>query len=213
VFQVAFGSGPINNYPFVLWLCAGMIPWFFFSESLANATGSIVDYSYIVKKIVFRVSMLPLIKILSSLVVHLFFVLLIIVLLLLYGYKPALSWIQVFYYMGATMLFVMGLSWVTSSIAVFIRDVRQIIAMLLQIGFWITPIFWNFRLVPQKYVLLCKANPAYYIVEGYRECFLTHVWFWEHPLRMLYFWGVTFVIIIIGALLFLRLRPHFADVL
>ena len=66
VFELGFKSAPVGNFPFILWLMTGIIPWFFISESLGSGTGSVVENSYLVKKIVFRVSMLPVIKILSG---------------------------------------------------------------------------------------------------------------------------------------------------
>jgi len=74
VFQVGFKSAPMKDFPFVLWLIAGIIPWFFFQESLMNATNSLLEYSYLVKKVVFKVSVLPLVKIISALFVHIFFI-------------------------------------------------------------------------------------------------------------------------------------------
>ena len=60
--------------PFVLWLTAGMVPWFFFSEALNNGTNALVEYKYLVQKVVFNISVLPVIKILAALYVHLFFI-------------------------------------------------------------------------------------------------------------------------------------------
>lgn len=213
VFQVAFQVKSVDNYPFILWLMTGMIPWFFFSESLINATNSILSYSFLVKKVVFRVSILPIIKILSALFVHLFFIAVMVIVFCLYGYLPTIYNLQILYYLCATMTLVCGLSWITSSLTVFIKDISQIVTMLMQIGFWATPIFWNFRTVPKEYHALIALNPAFYIVEGYRESFISHAWFWEDPGRTLYFWGFTLVVFVIGAILFLKLRPHFADVI
>ena len=75
VFQVGFKSMPVDNFPFILWLMAGMIPWFFFAESLQSATNSILSNSFLVKKVVFRVSLLPIIQIISALAIHIFFIL------------------------------------------------------------------------------------------------------------------------------------------
>lgn len=75
VFQVGFRAVPVDNFPFILWIMAGMLPWFFFAESLQSATQSILTNSFLVKKVVFRVSLLPIIQIGSALVIHLFFVL------------------------------------------------------------------------------------------------------------------------------------------
>jgi ABC-type polysaccharide/polyol phosphate export permease len=213
VFQIAFHAGPVDKYPFIIWLMTGMIPWFFFTESLTNATNSILAYSFLVKKVVFRVSILPIIKILSALVVHLFFLILILFVSFINGYNPTIYNLQVVYYLCSTMILVCGLSWITSSLTVFIKDTGQIVAMLMQIGFWATPIFWNIKTVPEKYRNLIFLNPAFYIIEGYRESFMSQTWFWQNPGHALYFWSFTLCVFVIGAILFLKLRPHFADVL
>lgn len=213
VFQVGFKSKPINDFPFVLWLICGMIPWFFFSEALQSSTNSILENSYLVKKIVFRVSSLPIIRILSSLFIHVFFILLIFVMFLVYGYKPSIYNIQVIYYLFASIALLLGLSWITSSLVVFLRDLGHIVSILIQFGFWLTPIFWSFSIMPPKYQFLFKLNPVYYIVEGYRDTFINHIWFWQHYNLTISFWLITLGFLFIGVLLFKKLRPHFADVL
>jgi lipopolysaccharide transport system permease protein/teichoic acid transport system permease protein len=213
VFQVGFKSQPVSNYPFILWLISGMIPWFFFADSLQNATHSVMGNSFLVKKVVFQVNILPLVKIASSLFVHLFFIVFMFVMFVLYGYTPDLYWLQIFYYLFATIILVLGLSWISSSLIVFLKDVGEFIAMILQFGFWLTPIFWNLSIVPQKYQYLLKLNPLLYITEGYRDAMINKVWFWEHPNMSIYFWVVTLVMLVGGMLVFRKLRPHFADVL
>jgi ABC-type polysaccharide/polyol phosphate export permease len=213
VFDVGFKVPPVGKYPFILWLIAGMIPWFFFAESLGNATNSILEYSYLVKKVVFKVSVIPIIRILSALFIHLFFVVVIFFAFLAYGYSPRWCNLQIFYYLFAMIVLVVGLSWITSSLVIFVKDVGQVVAMFLQFGFWITPILWNIGMVPEKYQSLMKLNPVYYITEGYRNSFISGIWFWEYPHWTLEFWILTSVIFILGAIIFLKLRPHFADVL
>jgi ABC-type polysaccharide/polyol phosphate export permease len=213
VFQVGFKSAPVGNFPFILWLICGMIPWFFFSESFMSATNSVLDNSYLVKKIVFRVSILPIIRIVSSLFIHLFFVIIIFVMFILYGYMPSIYNLQVIYYLFATIILVLGLSWITSSLVIFLRDLGQIIGILIQFGFWMTPIFWTLKTVPEKYQFILKLNPVYYLIEGYRDSFINHSWFWEHYNLTVNFWFLTGMVFFAGVLLFKRLRPHFADVL
>ncbi|MED0676143.1 ABC transporter permease [Aneurinibacillus thermoaerophilus] len=213
VFQVGFKSMPVDNFPFILWLICGLIPWFFFSDALNSATTSIIDNSYLVKKIVFRVGILPFIKITSVLFVHLFFICFLFIAFAAYGYYPSVYNLQVFYYSFAMIMLVLGLSWITSALVVFLKDVGQIVAMLLQFGFWLTPIFYAIKIVPEKYHTIMKLNPMYYIIEGYRDTFIYHVWFWEHYKLTAYFWSVTGVCLIVGAVIFRKLRPHFADVL
>jgi len=213
VFEVGFRTPSVGNYPFILWLIAGIIPWFFFSEGLGNATSSILEYSYLVKKVVFKVSVIPIIKILSALFIHLFFIGIILLAFLAYGYRPRLCNLQVFYYLFAMIVMLVGLSWITSSLVVFVRDVGQVVTMFLQFGFWFTPILWNIGMVPEKYQTLMKLNPVFYITEGYRNSFISGIWFWEYPRWTLEFWILTGIIFVLGAIIFLKLRPHFADVL
>jgi lipopolysaccharide transport system permease protein/teichoic acid transport system permease protein len=133
---------------------------------------------------------------------------------MLYGYPPDLHYLQVFYYLFAAIALLLGLSWLTSSLIIFMRDIGQLVAMVLQFAFWLTPIFWSAKILPVKYVNLIKLNPVYYLVEGYRESFIYKVWFWEgHYMLTLYYWIVTGCIFVLGAVVFRRLRPHFADVL
>ncbi|RAV13795.1 ABC transporter permease [Paenibacillus contaminans] len=213
VFQVGFKSMPVDNFPFILWLSSAMIPWFFISDCIQNSTNSIVDNSYLVKKVVFRVGVLPLIKIYSAIFVHLFFIFFIFIMFLIYGYMPSIYNLQVLYYMFGIIVLVLGISWITSALVVFFKDTGQIVAMFLQIGFWLTPIFYSLNIVPEKFRVFLKLNPAFYLIEGYRDTFVYHKWFWEHPYLTIYFWTVSLLLMVIGIFVFKRLRPHFADVL
>ncbi len=213
VFQVGFKSKPINDCPFILWLTSGIIPWFFFSDSISNATNSVTSNSYLVKKVVFRISLLPIIKVLSSLIIHAFFLVFMGLLFTLYGLSFNVYWLQIFYYLFAMMVLIMGLSWITSSVMVFVRDINQFVVMILQFGFWMTPIFWELERVPERYRFLIKINPLAYLIDGYRDSMIHKVWFWEHPGYTIYYWSVTLTIFVVGGLTFRKLKPHFADVL
>ena len=213
VFQVGFKSMPVENFPFILWLMAGMFPWFFIADSIGNATGSIVENSYLVKKVVFRVSLLPIVKILSALIVHLFFVGFLFFMFAIYGYELSIYNIQVFYYLFAVSCLLIGLSWITSALTIFLKDIGQLIGMILQFGFWGTPIFWSFKIIPAQYLVFFKLNPIYYIIEGYRNTFIYHRWFWQDINITIYYWVFTGLMLVIGGLTFKKLRPHFADVL
>ena len=213
VFEVGFRTGPVQDCPYVLWLMAGLLPWNFFSDSLSNATNSVLEHNYLVKKVVFRVSILPIVKICSSLIVHVLFISIMFILLSIYYQPPSIYNFQIFYYLLLTSIFVLGLSWLTSSVVVFIRDLGQLIMIFLQFGFWLTPIFWSLNIVPEKYRFLIRLNPCYYLIEGYRNTFVTHHWFWEDMPLTIYFFAITTLLFLIGATVFMRLKPHFADVI
>ncbi|SFZ97659.1 Teichoic acid translocation permease protein TagG [hydrothermal vent metagenome] len=213
VFQVGFKSKPVDNFPFILWLVAGMFPWFYFAEGLSNGTNSIIANSFLVKKVVFRVSLLPIVSLLSALGIHIFFIFFMFAMFVYYGYMPEIYWLQLIYYVFALSIFLLGLSWITSSVVVFFKDMGQLVAIIIQFGFWLTPIFWNIAIIPEKYHWLIELNPIVYIIEGYRNSMIYHKWFWEDMHMTIYYWVFTLVIFMIGGLTFKKLRPHFADVL
>jgi lipopolysaccharide transport system permease protein/teichoic acid transport system permease protein len=213
VFQVGFKSMPVSNCPFILWLIAGIIPWFFFADAVSNTTGSVLEYSYLVKKMVFRVSILPVIKILSAFLIHLFFVLVLLGFFIGFDYRFSLHVLQIPYYLGALIVLIMGISYFTASVVVFLRDISQLVSMFLQFGFWGTPIFWSLNMIPDKYQFFLKLNPVFYIINGYRDALIYRRWFWESWELTLYFWCITLLIFVTGATVFKRLRPHFADIL
>lgn len=204
--------------PYILYLIAGIVPWFFFNEALSHATNCLMEYSFLVKKVVFKVSILPMVKIVSCLFVHGIFVLISIAVYLIYGNFPSIYWLQAFYYTFSLMILIIGISFITSSIAVIFKDMGQIVSIALQFGIWITPIMWDpsdpsMKIIPDQYQKFLAINPVYYITQGYRDSFLYHVGFWEKPGLTLYYWVFTVIIFILGLKLFNKLKPHFADVL
>jgi ABC-type polysaccharide/polyol phosphate export permease len=214
VFEMGFRAGPTtNNTPFFLWLMCGMVPWFFISNAIISGTGSIVNNVFMVKKVAFRVSILPLVEIGSALLIHLVLIVFLLLALLFYGYTPTLYWLQLPFYIVCSMALLLGLTWLTSAIRVFIKDVGNFVSVLMQIGFWATPIFWSLDMLPERWQAVFEFNPAYYIVNGYRDTFVTNVWFWERPELSFYYFGLTLVCMTVGALVFRKLRPHFGDVL
>ncbi len=200
--------------PYVLYLTAGLIPWFFFTEALSNGTTALLEYNYLVKKVVFKISILPIIKIVAASFIHGFFVLFLLILCAVgYGYFPDVYTIQLLYYSFCLFIFVLGLSYATCSIVIFFRDLTQIISIVLQVGMWGTPILWQLSQAPEALQIIFKMNPVYYIVNGYRSALFEKKWFYEDFYSTMYFWIVTVVIFGVGALIFKRLKVHFADVL
>ena len=213
VFQVGFKSQPVDNFPFILWLVTGMFPWFFFAEALLGGTHSILANSYLVKKVVFKIELLPMVPLLGSLMVHIFFIFFIFFMYLYYGYTPNLYWLQIFYYLFSISVLLLGLSLLTSSIVVFFKDMGQLVNIIIQFGFWITPIFWSIKTIPEQYHWLIELNPLVYIIRGYRNSIIYHKWFWEDLNMTIYYWVITLLILFAGITTFRKLRPHFADVL
>ncbi len=211
-FGLKIGS-PTQGVPFMLWFSCGLVPWFFFSDAINNAMYCYFEYSYLVKKVVFKISILPIIKIISSLFIHIVFIGFIIIIANVYNFYPNKYIVQLVYYIFCTFFLVLAISYSTSAIVLFFKDLSQIINILLQIGMWATPIMWSYTIVPEKYKWIVKLNPMYYIVEGYRDTLINHIWFFDKYFQTIYFWIITIGIFGMGAFIFKKLKPHFADVL
>ena len=134
--------------PFALWLVIGIIPWFYLSDNIMNSISCLQEYSFLIKNMKFRASIIPLIKILTISLIHLFFILVICCVCLAYGYKPSLYWIQVIYYMGCSILLTLGISWCVSAIQLFVKDVGHLLEVGMQLFFWGTPIIWSHKMLP-----------------------------------------------------------------
>ena len=202
-----------SDVPFVLFLTAGLVPWFFFSEALNNGTNAMLEYNYLVKKVVFKISVLPIIKIIAATFIHVFFVCILLVVAAIYGYYPTVYTFQIFYYSICLFILVLALCYSTCAIVVFFRDLSQIINIGLQIGMWATPILWDLGTINQKWMPIVKINPMVYIVNGYRSAIYERSWFFEDFFSTMYFWIATVMLFGIGAAIFRRLKIHFADVL
>ncbi len=217
VFDIIMGgnaSRTTADVPFVLFLTAGLVPWFFFSEALNNGTNALREYNYLVKKVVFKISVLPIIKVIAATFIHAFFVVVLLIVAAVYGYYPSIYTIQLFYYSACLFVFVLALSYTTCAVVVFFKDLSQIIGIALQIGMWATPILWDIETIgSNKWVSILKLNPLVYIVNGYRSSVYERQWFFEDFFSTMYFWIVTVVLFGVGALIFKRLKVHFADVL
>jgi lipopolysaccharide transport system permease protein/teichoic acid transport system permease protein len=213
VFSLGFRVKPTNDVPFVVWLTAGMAIWFAFADIVNGSASLVVSNAYLIKKTLFQSQILPVMKLVSCLITHSIFLLVLIGLIILQKMPLSFYYLQFFYYLFCMSVLALGISWLAAALNVFIRDVGQIVAVGLQMGFWATPIFWDIQMMPPKIQMIFKCNPMFYIIQGYRESFIYFSPFWLHPYQTLYFWLVTAIVFIGGALVFKKLKPQFADVL
>lgn len=217
IFQLGMKSvPPVPGVPYVMWLIPGIVPWFFINESIQGITNCLGEYNYLVKKVVFPVELLPLIKLASCALVHGCFLLIMAAVFLIGGKAPMATWLQVLYYSFGAALLSLGCGFFTSAVNVFFKDMSQIVSICMQFGMWLAPIMYWEGMFTDNYPwlgYLFKLNPVYYIVAGYRDSMLTGNMFWERPLNTLYFWCFTILLFYLGLKIFMRLRPHFSDVL
>ena len=200
--------------PFICYLFTGNLAWDFFSGAFSGSTSVIQQYSFLVKKMDFKLEILPVVKLVSTTYINIIFFGIVILILIANRIYPTLYWFQIIYYFAAMVFLVLGLGLITSAVTVFVKDVKHIVTILLQFGFWATPILWNPKMLPDSFQFFVKLNPLAYIVIGYRNSLVYGKPFWEEDLGVtIYFWGLTLFLLFLGIAVFKRLKPHFADVL
>ena len=195
VFQMGFRSQPVKNFPFILWLIAGLIPWFFISDSIMAATGCLLEYSYLVKKVLFNINILPLAKALSGFIVHLALIVFILLCFAINGYFPTVYYFQLLPGIAYTFLLVVGFAYITATLYVFFKDTIQVGAM------------------PAGLQGILKYNIFYYIISCFRNALITREWFFPGYGMLAYYWGMCAIVLTGGIWMFDRCRQHFADVL
>lgn len=213
VFSIGFKNPPIEKVPFIIWISCGMIVWIFFSDVLISVTNSLNEYSFLLKQMQFKPEVILILKIFSSTSIYLFLNIILFLISLIYNFELNFYLIQLIYYYLCIFYLVLGLGYLFSSLKVFIKDIYNLVIIILQFGFWYTPIFWNLNLVQEKYRWIFKLNPIYYIIQGYRNMYIYKKWFWEYPQDTFIFFIITTFIFFIGKNIFEKLKYQFNDVI
>jgi lipopolysaccharide transport system permease protein len=216
VFAVVFKQRPIPQSGttfFPLFLFCGILPWLFFSDTLIRSSSAIIDNANLITKTLFPSEILPLTILLSGLVNHAIGFGILLVMLFWVAGKVSVFMLLIPFYLFFLMLFTLGLSWLTSSLNVFVRDVSQILSVILTFWFWFTPIFFMPEQVTNlKWLLvLMRMNPLAYVVSGYRDCILPN----RVPEMgsLLILAASSLFVFILGGLFFRNIKREFVDVL
>jgi len=215
-FWLVFGIGirggePINGTPFILWLLAGLVPWFFFNRGITGGSSSIVDKAGVIFKIKYPISTVPIGAVLRCLYTHVIFIGILLIIFLFYGMRPEIYWLSLVYYILFTTFFLSALAMVSSVIVRLATDFKPLIASLMQILFFLTPIVWHENYLPNWVLRIFSANPVRYVVMGFRGSLLEQNHFFEFPWRIAFFWSVTFVLFIFGCWLQKKFSHRFVD--
>jgi ABC-type polysaccharide/polyol phosphate export permease len=160
VFTFAFKIN-IPHYP--VFLLCGLVPWNFFAISISNATGSIIGQAGLVKKVAFPREILPLASNLANLVHFGIGLLILFGLMVIFRVKIGYWALGLPVLVLTQVVFVFGLSLILSSLNVFYRDVQQILEVLIQLWFYLTPTFYSLSMIPERiqhFQRLYQSNPT-----------------------------------------------------
>lgn len=210
VLRARFPGDP-SRLGFALYFLAGMLPWLPVAEALGRAPNVVVEHRNFVKKLVFPVEILPVNLALAGLVTQGFsLAAFLFVLLAARGTIPGtILWLPAL--IVPQLLLTLGLAWFLAALGVFVRDLGQVMAYLLTLWFFLTPICYPEASLPPSALPVLARNPMYVLVAGFRRVLLeARPPEWE-PLWGL--WGLSLAVCVAGFAWFSKFQRHFADAL
>lgn len=219
VYYFAFSVGlrkgaPVSGYPFFLWMLCGMLPWFYISSVFSSGAGVIRRYSYLVTKIRYPVSTIPTFFSLSQLSVNLFLTVIVMVIFMMYGVAPDIYWLQLPVYILMNFLFFTAWTLFAGMLSVISKDFMQLVHSSTVALFWLSGILYDARWIEQSWLRKAMLlNPVTIIVNGYRNCFIEKVWFWENPAELRNFIIIFAVMVMLAVWVYKKLVKVIPDVM
>ncbi|MEK4519884.1 ABC transporter permease [Paenibacillus sp. FSL H8-0122] len=211
VFNNRWGaSASDNKFEFALVLFCGLIVFNFFSEVVTKSPTLMISNTNLVKKVVFPLEILSIVLMRSVLVHTIISIGILVVGLLFIG---SLHWTIIFLPLVflPIVLFATGFSWLLSSLGVFIRDITQLIGLVMQALMFLSPIFYPISIIPEKLRFLYYFNPLTYVVEDMRRILMWgQVPNWKFTILGLVLGSIVFAL---GFVWFRKTKGGFADVL
>ena len=214
VFQYILKTGSSGDDPYAVWFFPGMAMWQWINDSIMSASNSIRTYSYLVKKVVFPVDIIPMISIIASSFVGLFLILIAVILCIIYGYLPNL--LLLLYVIFAAYCFIIAFTRFTSAVTTVVPDFANLLGIAMQLFFWFTPVIWNLNMLSTHPILMkiMQCTPFTYLVTSFRQVFINeNIVCGEHGLYTIVFWIITIIMFLWGNSVFKRTKKDFADVL
>jgi len=191
-----------------------MVPWFYMNAMITGGTKCIRKYSYLVTKMRFPVSTIPTFISLSNITVNVILLLIVILLFCFFGYAPDIYILQLPFYLILSFVFFTLWSLFASFIGAISKDFINLVKSFITAIFWLSGILWNSDNITIPWLKkILNLNPITFLVNGFRNCFINKIWFWEQPKRLLYFGIITVILLLLGLWAYKKLRKEVADVL
>ena len=212
VFTVVLpGVHPPELEPYAVFMFCGILPWTWFSSSLLESSNVLVAGGNLIKKVLFPAEVLPIVTVLAGLV-HFCLGLPILAAFLIYYRVPVtptdLLWLPLI--VAIQLVLTVGLALLVSSLTVHFRDVRDLLANLLTLWFFATPIIYPITQAPERVRRLLNLNPFTHLVIAYQEVLFKSGPFMEGN-RLLAVGAASLVVFVFGYFVFDRLRDTLAE--
>lgn len=199
----------VNVENYTIFMIVALIPWNFFTTAVISGTSCININGMILKKVYFPREIIPISVTVSQLINFLITCIIMFIFILVsgVGFSIHLALFPVIVFIQFIMI--LGINFILSSITVFVNDVAHFVQIAMTLGFYATPIVYLSTMLPEKFQWAMHANPMAVLVEAYRSALYYH----QMPdLLWLGIWGVlSFVILIVGYILFKKLEKTFVE--
>lgn len=203
---------PENNFTFGMWLFAGLLPWTAFSSGCLKASTSVIEQPNLVKKVVFPLSLLPLVPVLAAFIESSLGLMALIALIAASSNTVHSTLLLLPLVWLPQLLLTAGLGYLGAGLTVFLRDIPQTVGVILNILFYLTPVCYPAQVIPESWrEWVFWLNPMAAIAETYRDLILIgHI---QHLAELATASVISLIIFYSGLTIYRQLRPAFADVL
>jgi len=194
---------------YAIFLCCGLIPWTFFSTAINKSAFTIIENGNIIKKVFFPREIIP-ISVVTAETINFLISTIIILGFVIFGGMGISKYI--IYYpiiLIAQYLVILSISFIISSICVYLRDLQHFIGIILQLLFYAAPIVYSQDIIPAEYQWILKYNPMTYIINAYRNIFYYQTSIEVKPIMILILGAI--IACIISYLIFNKLQKGFAE--
>jgi lipopolysaccharide transport system permease protein len=200
-----------NRYAYVIYLMAGMIAWSLFAEVVTRSMTMFVDSGNLMKKMAFPRVCLPIIIGGSCLVNNLLLLVTAIGVFLLAGQPLSLAMLWLPLLIGINLAFALGIGLILGVLNVFVRDVAQVMTVVLQLWFWFTPIVYMPSIIPDRLRAALEFNPMMHMAVAFQDVLLYGRG--PHIPGLVVIAVAATVLLLFSLVLFRRAAPEMVDVL
>ena len=212
--DIGMRSGsPVNGYPFIYWLAAGIFPWFFIRDMLDSGSSVLNRYSFLVNRLRFPLSVISTFFAISRMLVCVGTLAVMMFIAACAGYAPTIYWLQIPLVLVITLLFWIGWSIAISPLCAFSQDFSNLVKTVSMPLFWMSGILFQLGNMPEWVQAIMRFNPVTWCAESIRDSLIYNQWIWSQKADLGAFVIVFVVMWMVAGLSFGKLSKEVADVL
>lgn len=209
--KMAALGAEFEKYGYSIYLISGILAWNAFSSTLSRVTGFFRDHAEVIKKVPVDLVSLPIYVVLADSVIYVVAMAFFAVFLVLIGFPITLEWLAIPVVYALQAMFAYGLGFFLATLAVFLRDVRELVGVVLQVWFWLTPIVYVVGILPEGIDRFFRLNPMVPLIGAYRDV-IVHQRL-PDPVSLAYPGALALAFLLAGLLMFRRLERHIRDLI